>query len=145
MHSIDFRCAAAGADLTVKDADGNAALHYAALRGEPTVVQCLLEHGAFVDTHTPQLFTPLMVALAYFRDEDKAAMQRTIEVLLAANADPNAAAPNGITVLLVALAQAGSPDSNENYQVPASVCILLIEAGQKHYGCTRCGGLNAWC
>ena len=123
----------AGANLTVVDVDGNAALHCAVLRGDPTVVQCLLEHGAPVNSRNSQLNTPLIVATASFRHADKAAMQRTIEVLLAANADLNAVDQNGVTVLTLALAHAESPDSNKKYVVPASVCVLLIKAGQKQH------------
>ena len=127
-----LRMQKAGVDLAFANAEGNVALHCAVLRDDPTVVQCLLEHGAFVDSHNSHLLTPLMAATYGFRNEDKAAMQRTIEVLLAANADPNATDTNGVTILTVALAvRAKSADSNGTYRVPASVCILLIEAGQK--------------
>ena len=119
-----------GADLTIANSKGEVALHRAAQRGDPTLVQSMLEHGAFVDVRTLHLRTPLMVALLDFHLQDRAAMQRTVEVLIAADADLNAVCQGGDTALTDAMEQVVKSNNNETYSIPALVCIMLIEAGQ---------------
>ena len=116
----------AGADLTVIDPDGFVALHRAARRGEPCVLQSLLEHGALVNVRdTQQLRTPLMAAMNGIVDACK-----MIEMLVAANADVNAVDQNNETALMIALVHVSL--EYETFTVPASICIALIEAGQTY-------------
>ena len=114
---------------------GDTALHYAAGLGDLAVMQSLLEHGAPLDarTHELQLHTPLMTALSTFHLGDTENMQRTTEMLIAANADLNAVDHNGQSALFIAVCQTAPSPSNLSYLVPASVCIALIEAGQKYH------------
>ena len=122
----------AGSDLTIANSDGNTPLHLAAQRGAPTLVKCLLEHGASVDVVTPQLRTPLIAAIANFSTEDPADMQLIIEVLVAAKADLNVIDQDGNTALTTALlSYDNAVDQIAKHRlVPASICILLIEEGQ---------------
>ncbi len=53
-----------GADTRVADADGNTALHHAALCGEPIVAALLLDAAAVVDVPNREGLTPLGVACA---------------------------------------------------------------------------------
>ena len=120
-----------GADLTIENSKGETALHFAAQRGDPTLVQSILEHGAFVDVRsTSSGRTPLMTALAGFHLQDRADMQRTVEVLIAANADLNAVCHGGNTAITAAMEKIEKSNNIETFIVPASVCITLIEAGQ---------------
>ena len=119
-----------GADLTIANMHGDTALHLGARLGNPAIVQSLLEHGAPLNARTPELRTPLMAAMLGFHLGDRVNMQRTTEMLIAANADLNAVGHTGQTALFIAVCQAAFSPSNVTYFVPASVCIALIEAGQ---------------
>ena len=119
-----------GADLTIANSLGDyTALHMAAQLGDLAVMQSLLEHGAPLNARTPELRTPLMTATIGFPLRDTENMQRTTEMLIAANADLNAVDHNGQTALMMALCRALNSDSNLTYLVPTSACIALIEAG----------------
>ena len=122
-----------GADLTIANMHGDTALHLGAQLGDLAVMQRLQEHGAPLDARNHELHTPLMSALSTFNlgdsHGDSVNMQRTTEMLIAANADLNAVDHNGQTALLTALCRALNPDSNVTYLVPTSACIALIEAG----------------
>ena len=121
----------AGSDLTIANSDGNTPLHLAAQRGAPTLVKCLLEHGAPVDVVTPQLRTPLMVAVLNFSSEDRADMQLIIQALVSAKSDLNVVDQDGNTALVMAMPSYDkTADRIRKDVVPASVCILLIEAGE---------------
>ena len=74
--------------------------------------------------------TPLMTAMLSFHLGNRVNVQRTTEVLIAANADLNAVDHNGQSALFMAVYQAAPSASNFTYLVPASVCISLIDAGQ---------------
>jgi uncharacterized protein len=80
--------------------DGWAALHLAAAFGTPEAVRLLLENGAQVDvvSKNPQTNQPLHAALALGRN------QETMELLLAAGADPNARQTGGFTPIFSAAA-----------------------------------------
>ena len=119
-----------GADLTIANMHGDTALHLGARLGDLSVMQSLLEHGAPLDARTPELRTALMTAMLGFHLGDRVNMQRTTEMLIAANADLNAVGHTGQTALFIAVCQAAFSPSNVTYFVPASVCIALIEAGQ---------------
>ena len=133
----------AGADLTVVNCNSYYPLHLAARRGDPTIVQSMLEHRAAVDVVTPQLLTPLMTAVLNFHREDRADIQLVIKVLIAEKADLNAVDENGTTALTMAInhlvdedgTTALNSDNNVKYGAPASVCIALIEAGQEKAPC----------
>ena len=93
-------------------------------------MKCMLEHGASVNTRTR---TPLMVAILNFGRENRADadMQLIIQALIAADANPNAVDEDGDTALTMALLSHGrTADQIRKDNVPASVCILLIEAGE---------------
>ena len=53
----------AGADLTIANSNGDTALHFAASRGDPAIVQSMLEHGAPVDQQTAEGSTALYIAV----------------------------------------------------------------------------------
>jgi ankyrin repeat protein len=80
--------------------DGWTALHLAAAFGTPETVRLLLEQGAMVDTvsKNPQTNQPLHAAMALGRNPE------TIQLLLAAGADPNARQTGGFTPIFSAAA-----------------------------------------
>ena len=136
-------CCLAGADLTIAASNGFTALHIAIRRGDPAIVQSMLEHGASVDcplhfgrtenmlrhstsvdVRTSRLRTPLMVAVLNYHRED-----RVIQALIAAKADLNAVDEDGTTALTMAINHIVHADNNVKYGAPASACIALIEAG----------------
>ena len=53
----------AGADLTIANSKGETALHFAASRGDPAIVQSMPEHGAPVDEQTADGSTALYIAV----------------------------------------------------------------------------------
>ena len=123
-----------GADLTFVNSSGDTALHYAARRGDPEIIQSMLEHGACVDARsTPRLCTPLMAAVIQaHRNENSQNSQLTIEKLIAANSDLNAVDGGGNTALMLAVLELLDLENILNCemrQVNASVSITLIEAG----------------
>ena len=120
----------AGSDLTIANSNAHTALQVAIRRGDPILVKCLLEHGAPVDVVTSQLRTPLIAAIFNFGSVEPADMQLVIEALIAANASLNAIDEDGNTALVMTISQA---NSNMTHQVPAFVCVALIEAGPKYY------------
>ena len=117
----------------VADSDSKTALHIAALRRRPILVQSLLEHGACVDAICELHLTPLMMSVhpsAVHHNLKPADMQRTVKILIAANADLNAVDKNGRTALLLALFNFEIPENGvREDRAPSSVCIALIEAG----------------
>jgi len=80
--------------------DGWTALHLAAAFGTPEAVRLLLENGANVEavSKNPQTNQPLHAALALGRNRE------TIELLLAAGANPNARQTGGFTPIFSAAA-----------------------------------------
>ena len=94
--------------------DGWTALHLAAAFGTPESVDLLLQHGAQVDavSKNPQRNQPLHAALALGRNA------KTVRLLLAHGADPNATQAGGFTALFSA-ATANRKDLAE----------MLIESG----------------
>ncbi len=78
--------------------DGWTPLHLAAAFGTPKAVQLLLLHGAKVDaiSRNPQANQPLHAALALNRSAE------SIQLLLAAGADPNALQAGGFTPIFSA-------------------------------------------
>ncbi len=71
----------AGADITIQNQWGRAALHVAARRGHEGVARLLLERGADPRAATREGWSPLHVAY-------RSGHPRLVEVLLAAGADP---------------------------------------------------------
>jgi ankyrin repeat protein len=71
--------------LIDKDADVNktgwAPLHYAASKGDVTMINLLLEHDAYIDAESPNGTTPLMMAAHY-------GTSSAVKTLLEAGADP---------------------------------------------------------
>ena len=119
----------AGADLAIASPNGNTALHHAAVRGDPAIIQSMFDHGALLDARNTKLLTPLMVLLISFRLENRVNMQETTEMLIAANADLNTIDEDGKSALLRAVGD----NNTVTYHVPACVCIRLIEAGERHF------------
>lgn len=56
-------------------------LHYAATKGDETIIQLLLDHFAYIDAESPNGSTPLMMAAMY-------APSSAVQLLLQAGADP---------------------------------------------------------
>ena len=79
-------------------ADGWTPLHLAAAFAMPQTVQLLIQHGAKVDavSKNPQANQPLHAALALSRNSE------SIQLLLAAGADPNAPQAGGFTPIFSA-------------------------------------------
>jgi len=105
--------AAGGDPNAVEDGLGNTPLHNAARSGYPSVVKLLLEYGANVDIHDPDVGTPLCVT----RNREVA------RILLDAGADVNAAYRWGNTVLHAAAANGTGYD--------AEFLALLLRHGAK--------------
>jgi ankyrin repeat protein len=90
-----------GADVNRPDLDGTTALHWAAHRGDPGLVDRLIAAGARVQARNRYGMTPLLLAC----ENGNAAI---VERLLAAGADPNTALADGETALMTA-ARTGEP------------------------------------
>ena len=69
----------AGTDLAIADYNSESPLYIAAWRGDPKIIQSLLEHGALVNGQNWKQHTPLVVSPFAFRDADRDTMQRTVE------------------------------------------------------------------
>jgi ankyrin repeat protein len=102
---------AAHADVNAAEADGFTALHWAAQRNNPELLNLLIAAGANVKASSRYHITPLYLAC----NNGNAAM---VERLLTAGADPNEAALEGQTALMTAAAS-GS----------AEVVKLLLKRG----------------
>jgi hypothetical protein len=94
-----------GARLNEKQADGDAALHYAATMGDSETIQSLLTCKANIEARGDGGYTPLIAAAAFNNRE-------TVEALLQQGADVRARATDGTTALDAALrlASAQSPE-----------------------------------
>jgi hypothetical protein len=106
LHAIvakgDFAAASQligqGSDIEAKDpGTGASVLHYAVMRGNPEILQLLLERGADVNSRTKNGTTPLHTAVLYNRYE-------AAEKLLGKGADINAQSASGATPLALATA-----------------------------------------
>ena len=82
-------------DVNAAEADGSTALHWAARRDNPAIVDVLLTAGANVRTATRYNVTPLALASA-------SGNAVVVERLLKAGADPNGTSEEGQTVLMTA-------------------------------------------
>jgi len=78
-----------GADI---NKSGWSPLHYAATGPDPTVVKMLLDRGATIEALSPNRTTPLMMAARYGKEA-------SVDVLLAAGADPRRKNDLGLTVV----------------------------------------------
>ena len=93
----------AGADVNMKDKDGNTALMWAAWRGDPEVIQALLSANLHLNDGNARGETALLLAIqaahqgVVRRDDNEG-----IKVLLSAGVDVNAARPDGETALMKA-------------------------------------------
>ncbi len=94
------RLLASGADPNTAQPDGTTALHWAAYRDDPALVDLLLRGGAAVGAANRYGVEPLSLAAARGHGA-------VVARLLAAGADPHAAQPGGETALMSA-ARAGS-------------------------------------
>lgn len=88
-----------------------APMHYAAINGNPAIVEALIEHGAIIDVPDKKKRTPLYMAAGEGNDQ-------VVKLLLEYDADPNAIS-KGKYGPLHAAAYTGDIDS----------ATLLIEAG----------------
>jgi uncharacterized protein len=79
----------AGADV---NKTGWAPLHYAATKGHVGMIELLLENHAYIDTESPNLTTPLMMAAMY-------GTVQALKVLLEAGADPQLKNEQGLTAI----------------------------------------------
>ena len=114
-----------GVDLGKSDADGNSALHVAALHANAAAIELLLAAGAEVNGTNKYGATPLIYA---------AGDSKKVRALLAHGADPNRASLLGTTPLIAA---AGYPDS-------ARSLALLLEAGANIHATNRTGFDAIW-
>jgi ankyrin repeat protein len=75
--AIEFMkvCLSRGADINATDENGQTALHGAAQRGSPSVIDFLISRGARLDVKNRQNRTPLDEALAYFPPREPAAVR----------------------------------------------------------------------
>ena len=106
LHAVvskgDFAAAsqmiAQGSDIEAKDpGTGASVLHYAVMRGNPEILQLLLDRGADINSRTRNGTTPLHTAVLYNRYE-------VAEKLLGKGADVNAQSASGATPLALASA-----------------------------------------
>src|SRR5262249_30618854 len=100
------------ADLERHEGDGNRALHWAALNGNPVLLEQLIARGAAVNATNRVGATPLLYAVANLE---------SVKTLLKAGADVNRASQIGTTPIVAAAAY---PHSSE-------VVRLLLEHGAK--------------
>ena len=85
-----------GADLEAKDpGTGASVLHYAVMRGNPEILQLLINKGVDVNSRTKNGTTPLHTAVLYNRYE-------VAEMLLNKGADVDAKSSSGATPLAIA-------------------------------------------
>lgn len=110
-------------DVSVAEADGATALHWAVHRDDLEVARLLLQAGADVNAANAYGVTPLSLACV----NGNAAM---VDALLTAGADPNAARLSGETVLMTA-ARTGSVDAVRSLVVAgAEVNATEMSRGQ---------------
>jgi len=84
------------ADVNAAQGDGMTALHWAALNGDPEMVQMLLYAGANIKAATRLgAYTPLYMAA-------KTGHAGIVEALLKAGADPKSSGSDGVTALMMA-------------------------------------------
>jgi ankyrin repeat protein len=76
-------CLEGGADVNAVDAAGSTALHRAAENGATAVIRLLAERGAVLDVKNTRGSTPLDLALASGREEDRTATVALLRELLA--------------------------------------------------------------
>jgi ankyrin repeat protein len=96
----------AGLDPSAEDGFGNSPLTVACSNARPECVRVLLAAGADVN-RTTRLQPPLLAAVSGWLYEDRDRAREVIDLLLAAGADPNAAAPSGETPFLRAYRENG--------------------------------------
>ena len=123
----------AGANVTIVDSDSGTALHYAARRGDLGLVQTLLEYNAPVGAQDCNQRTPLMVAMHTLsaNSNDQDTRHRIVEALIVPSTSINAVDMHGYTALATATATVIKGSEKRTPRFPASLCIRLIEAGQK--------------
>ncbi len=85
--------------FNVQDANGATPLHYAARNENPTMMACLLEHGAEIDAQDILAYTPLFMAIAN-------SSYKCLEVLLKAGTDCSIIRGNKGSILHLAAASA---------------------------------------
>src|SRR5881394_1520849 len=114
-------------DLKARDADGNSALHVAALHGNAAAIEHFLLAAGAGDVNGTNRYgaTPLLYA---------AGDPKKVRALLAPGADPNRASLLGTTPLIAA---AGYPDS-------ARSLALLLEAGANIRATNKTGFDALW-
>lgn len=93
---------AAGALSEHRDHQGRTALHYAALGGNPELVDRILTAGVSVDVADREGLTPLMNAV-------REGHVPTAHMLLAAGASPDVADGEGVTALMIAVSKGHVP------------------------------------
>lgn len=86
----------AGADIHMRDADGNTLLHYAQYHVNPTMIKLLVDAGLDINSKNNEGRTVLHNCISNWRME-------TINVILAAEPDINARDNAGFTVLYYAI------------------------------------------
>jgi Ankyrin repeats (3 copies) len=84
-----------GADIDLKDSEGNTAVHTAAAQGLSKVTERLLDQGAVVNIQNEYETTPLFLACLYCRLD-------VVVQLLSSGADPSIPGPQGLTPLHLA-------------------------------------------
>ena len=122
-----------GADLTIANSKGDTALHSAARRGNLRIVQTLLEYNAPVGAQDCDQLTPLMIAMQMLNANSNSqdTRQRIVEALIVSSTSINAVDMQGNTALVIALCCCDESAWKNKHIFPASLCIRMIEAGQK--------------
>lgn len=89
-----------GADLSIPEENGNLPLHFAAQAGYATMVSLLIQRGALVNGKGYKGLTPLLWALqGDLAPPFEREVEKTVETLLIAGADPNLAGEDGNSLL----------------------------------------------
>ncbi len=118
-HDAVLALLGAGADVQVRDEDGNTPLLAACIANDLKVIQMLLRAGADVHAVNHDGYTPLLMSILFDGSAE------IVETLLCAGAEPNCAINIGATPLHYA----AQPDGEADEARALAVMRLLLERG----------------
>ncbi|MDQ3813252.1 MAG: ankyrin repeat domain-containing protein, partial [Armatimonadota bacterium] len=113
-----------GADVNVRNGEGDSVLAYAAHCGHLTITKMLIEHGADINAKSKDGETPLMMAAFH-------GAASAVKLLIEAGADVNAKNKGGASALDIARASPGQIDHHVYNCSPALTVQLLKKAMAK--------------